>query len=116
MACYRQWRGALAAGADGLLVVDFKLEQYWLPAADALQLAALYCVRAGELQVAVTDCQLTTHGSAAAGDQFARWVAQFELASVRPGEALELLPESIPKPWGREVWYSAVEELSLIHI
>ena len=116
VASYRQWRESLAAGADGLLVVDFKLEQYWLPAADSLQLVALYCVLAGELQVAVTDCQLTTHGSVAPGDQFARWVAQFELASVRPGQALELLPESIPKPWGREVWYSAVEERGVCQV
>lgn len=116
VACYRQWRDSLAAGVDGLLVVDFELEQYWLPAAEALQLAALYCVLAGELQVAVTDHQLTSPGSAAPGDQFARWVDQFELSSVRPGEALELLPESIPKPWGREVWYSAVEERGVCQV
>jgi len=109
VACYRQWRSSLVAGADGLLVVDFELEQHWLPASETRQLAALYYVRAGDLHLAVTDHHLTADDSSSPGEQFARWVSQFELASVRPGEALELLPEIIPKPWGREIWYSAVE-------
>jgi hypothetical protein len=107
--CYRRWRSALAAGADALLLVDFELEQYWLPEAPPLPLTALYCVSTGPLQVAVTD-QTLTAGAYSPLEQFDSWTQQCQLARATPVAPLELLPIHIAKPWGREIWYTGVEQ------
>ena len=108
LAGYRRWRAALTAGADALLLVDFELEQYWLPEAPPLPLTALYCVSAGPLQVAVTD-QTLTPGAYSPLAQFDSWTQQCQLVRATPVAPLELLPIHIAKPWGREIWYTGVE-------
>jgi hypothetical protein len=102
------WRQSLTADA-ALLLVDFELACWWLPAAPALSLTAVYCWQHGELLVSVTDQALQVGGQAPAR-QFALWVEQFDLAVARPGQVLPLQPTYIPKPWGQEIWYTGVEE------
>jgi len=108
-ACYRSWNLALAAGTDALLLVDFTLDQYWLPGVPSLSLTALYCVSGGRLQVAVTD-QALTAGEYSVLAQFELWARQCELVRATPGAPLELLPTHITKPWGGEIWYTGVEQ------
>ncbi|MCB1676420.1 MAG: hypothetical protein KDI01_09015 [Halioglobus sp.] len=109
-ACFRQWRAGVDAGPGGaaLLLVDFELSQYWLAQRPTLPLTALYCLRAGRLEVAVTDRPLSGQHCCAA-EQFDAWTAQHDMVVSAPPEPLALLPTAIPKPWGREVWYSGVE-------
>lgn len=109
LSSYSHWNTALAGCADGLLIVDFELEQYWLPDAQPLLLTALYCIRGGALQVAVTDQDLVA-GAYSPAQQFDLWVRQHHLVRAAPGLPLELLPTAIAKPWGRELWYTGVEQ------
>ncbi|MEH6636451.1 MAG: hypothetical protein V7700_13075 [Halioglobus sp.] len=108
-ACYHAWRSGLTADEDALLLVDFELQRYWLRDAQPLLLTALYCVSKGRVRVAVTDQALSAERQCAV-EQFECWVRRYQLASTEPGVPLELFPVSIPKPWGQEIWYSAVEQ------
>ncbi len=108
-ACFRPWRSTLGADAEALLIVDFELRQYWLPDAPSLPLTALYCVSGERLQVAVTDQRLTT-GEYSPVAQFDSWARRYQLLRATPGAPLALSPVHIAKPWGEEIWYSAVEQ------
>ncbi len=108
LTCYRHWYSGLAVGTDALLLVDFELEQYWLPGSPPLSLSALYCVSGGRLQVAVTE-QALTPGEHTPLEQFELWARQYHLVRATPDAPLELLPTHIGKPWGREIWYTGVE-------
>ncbi len=93
----------------GLLVVDFTFESWWLKNPAKQELAALYLYSDGQLHCAVTDKPLVASEPDAAG-QFFHWVREHELFSAIPGQPLPLLPTYIEKPWGREVWFTGVEE------
>lgn len=107
LAEYDRWRRAQHRG-ERLLLVDFELRQYWLPEAPSLSLTALYCMTGERLQVAVTD-QVLVADRAAPQLQYQAWTRHHGLASWEPGMLLELSPVIVPKPWGREIWYSGVE-------
>ena len=108
LAEYERWR-RLGDGGERLLLVDFELRQYWLPNAPPVSLTALYCLFGERLQVAVTE-QALVAAAAAPGSQYQAWTALHGLASWEPGMLLELSPVTVPKPWGREIWYSGVEQ------
>jgi hypothetical protein len=59
--------------------------------------------------VAVTDRALTA-GEYSPVEQFDIWAQQWQLVRATPGAPLELLPTHIAKPWGREIWYTGVEQ------
>lgn len=107
LAEYERWRRAQGSG-ERLLLVDFELRQYWLPNAPSISLTALYCLSGERLRVAVTEQALVADASAPLS-QFQGWTARHGLASWEPGMPLELSPVTVPKPWGREIWYSGVE-------
>lgn len=114
LAEYERWRGE-QAGGEGLLLVDFELRQYWLPKAPPVSLTALYCLSGERLRVAVTG-QALVAAEATALSQFTAWTGRHRLASWEPGMHLELLPETVPKPWGREIWYSGVEQRGVCNL
>jgi hypothetical protein len=105
---YDHWQATLAPARDALLVVAFECDQYWLEGAASLSLTALYCKTGGGLRVAVTDQPLSV-GNVAAVEQFHAWVDEYGLACATVDSPLELLPHYVPKPWGREIWYTGVE-------
>lgn len=107
VARYREWRAGLGA-ADGLLLVGFDLVQAWLPGAPSQALTAIYCVSHGSLRLAVTDRPLIADGSTPLS-QYRQWQRQHDLAEVVPGDPLPLRPILLPKPWGREIWFTGVE-------
>lgn len=113
--CLHRWRAALADDEIALLLVDFELRQYWLEGSGAKPLTALYHCSGGRLRVAVTDRRLSATASSPT-EQFDNWVAHHQLLSVVAGAPLELLPREIPKPWGREVWYTAVEARGVCNV
>jgi hypothetical protein len=107
--CYQAWREALDTATPGLLLVDFELSQYWLEAAPAVALTALYCIDHGRLRVAVTDQCLSADATSPL-EQFECWLVRHQLVAATWGETLPLLPRIIDKPWGREIWYTGVEQ------
>ncbi len=107
LACYPQWRGALSS-PEGLLVVDFRLEQYWLDATAPKSLTAIYCLAGDQLRVAVTDLELTVDGLPPQ-EQYRAWVSRHRIVDACSSEPIELQPGYVAKPWGREIWYSGVE-------
>lgn len=106
--CYERWRGDLGS-TEALLLVSFQLEQYWLQDGGSLDLTALYCIHGGKLHVAVTDRRLRPSGLPPL-QQYREWVEQYGLVDVIDSGPIKLQPLHIAKPWGREVWYSGVEQ------
>ena len=106
--CYARWREQLHGG-EGLLLVDFNLDQYWLDSAPPLALTAIYHVRDGALNLAVTDQQIVVDEALSVAGQYRGWVAGHRLLSVDPTRPLRLQAATVTKPWGREIWYTGVE-------
>jgi hypothetical protein len=110
---------ARSGAAQRLLAVDFELDQYWQPAAAPLVLVALYWLRAdaaGETRVAVAVCRRDAAFEAgwqelAAGRlELPGWLAANAIPHWDLQAALPLQPVIIPKPWGREIWYTGIEQ------
>ena len=98
-----------------MLLVEFELPQYWLGGSPSLSLTALYYRDAAGLQVAVTE-QPVSVDEAAAAAQFADLVSTRSLFVAVAGQPLPLLSRPIAKPWGREVWYTAVEQRGVCQV
>ncbi len=107
--CLLQWQVTKPA-CGSLLLVDFTFSQYWLPGGDALTLTAIYYLDGGGVVwLSVTD-QALAHSDLNPGQQYVAWAVQHKFARVIQGEALRLAPRYIPKPWGREIWLTGVEQ------
>ena len=105
---FARWLPLCGTG-ECLLLVDFTLEQYWLPDAAPIALTAIYCVNGDkELSVSVTANALHSSHSACM-EQYANWAQEHGFAKVVIGEAVALAPQYIGKPWGREIWFSGAE-------
>jgi hypothetical protein len=108
----RELKQFTAASPPQLLVaVDFVFDTYWLAPADRLALVAMYQLirRADGVHVRLSVC------AAAALPELperadSAWVDKLELAWFELGQPLRLLPLSIPKPWGQEIWYTGIEQ------
>lgn len=92
-----------------MLAVEFQLAAYWLDEATSITLVALYHQTGSGMRLAVTDQRLTL-AEVSVEAQFAAWARQGNCAIVEVGAVLPLVPVSIPKPWGREIWYSGIEQ------
>jgi hypothetical protein len=68
----------------------------------------LYLHRSGGLEVAVIPGCPATH-ELSPGAQFDAWVAASRAFVARPGQPLPLRPLEVPKPWGREIWFTGAE-------
>ncbi len=108
LACLNQWRRE-QGGEDGLLLVDFSFQQWWLDVVEPVQLTALYCLENDQVKVVVTDLALRSVGLGPV-EQFELWAQEHSFYVVAPGDPLPLLPTYIPKPWGQEIWFTGVEE------
>ena len=111
LAALAQWRVEMMASGEaaGILLVKFELPQYWLQDAPPINLTAIYCLADGVLQVSVTDAQLV-EGEQAPLAQYLGWANQNGFVCATNNAPIGLQPLSIAKPWGREIWYSGVEE------
>jgi len=95
---------------DALLLVDFELEACWMPGALRQSLTAVYLRQAGQLWVSATDRELLDPGGLAPEALYKLWARRHGFGRFTPGQALRLSPTYIPKPWGREIWYTGVEQ------
>lgn len=94
-----------------LIAVDFAFDAYWQTPAARLALVALYHLirRPDGVHVRVSVCaaeNLQTLPERGDVD----WLDRLELAWFELGQPLRLSPLSISKPWGREIWYTGIEE------
>ena len=107
-----QWRVEMMAADEstGILLVKFGLPQYWLQDKPLINLTAIYCLADGDLQVSVTDAQLEEGAQTAPLAQYLRWADQNGFVCATNYAPIGLEPLAIAKPWGREIWYSGVEE------
>jgi len=105
----QQWLATPETPGEALLLVDFELSCYWLPDNPLVALTAVYCRQAALLRVAVTDRQLHCNGEKPLA-QFDDWVGSAGVFVAQQGQPLPLEPVAIAKPWGRELWYTGVEQ------
>jgi hypothetical protein len=105
----QHWLAAPETPGEALLLVDFELSCYWLADNSPVSLTAVYCRQATVLRVAVTDRQLHCHGEPPLA-QFDDWVSSAGLFVAQQGQPLPLEPVAVAKPWGRELWYTGVEQ------
>mgnify|MGYP001822469258 CR=1 FL=1 len=99
-------------GVGEMLAVEFQLVAYWLDEAPSITLVALYMQTSVGMQLAVTD-QVVTVAESSVQAQFEAWARQGNCAIVKVGAALPLVPVYIDKPWGREIWFSGIEQRGL---
>ena len=102
-----------SAAPEQLLIVDFTLRQYWLEGEPPIALTGIYYLHrsaAGDVRIDVA----VTEGPVAVDERLAPSSASELLDALAiPRFALEravpLAPVAIPKPWGREIWYTGIE-------
>ncbi|MET0378752.1 MAG: hypothetical protein ABW049_07145 [Spongiibacteraceae bacterium] len=94
-----------------LIAVDFAFETYWQTPVSRLALVALYHLirRPDGVHVRVSVCAAENLQTLPERDD-SDWLQQLALAWFELGQPLRLRPLSIPKPWGREIWYTGIEQ------
>ncbi|MEM1145973.1 MAG: hypothetical protein AAGI88_25660 [Pseudomonadota bacterium] len=110
--CFRQWQQDVA---EGLLLVEFTVDEDWLTHKRDRLLIALFCQSGTNLSMTVTDQALCEDG-VAFRKQYAIWLERHELLSYQPGSALTLASKMVPKPWGQEVWYTGIERRGVCEV
>ena len=106
--CYSAW-SQIKSGKDRLLLVDFELEAYWLEGSPNIPLTAIYFESDRACSISVTDKALVS-STLLPADQYIQWSIGHRMVRYSPGSPIDLLPLAIPKPWGRALWYTGVEE------
>ncbi|MFK8048838.1 MAG: hypothetical protein AB8B81_10425 [Halioglobus sp.] len=106
--CYAGW-SEHRSGEDRLLLVDFELEAHWLKDAPSIPLTAIYLESDQESSVSVTDGALVSSDLSVV-DQYIQWTDDYKMVRYSPGSPIKLQPLDIPKPWGREIWFTGLEE------
>lgn len=110
LSCYQRWLAGREPGASSeVLLVEFNLEPYWCAGAPPISLTALYCLKGQRLHITVTQ-QGMELPCLAPLQLFDHLLARYSLIDYGIGAPVRLLPELVPKPWGREVWYTGVEQ------
>ncbi len=106
---YLSWVRELDCYDDDLLiVVPFRFSEYWREDGAAIELNAIYAHLDGQSWVSVTDATLEI-SSESHQDQYALWAREHGFAQIKTGAPVALAPVDIPKPWGREIWFTGVE-------
>ncbi|MGL6160244.1 hypothetical protein [Microbulbifer sp.] len=89
------------------LAVRFRHCQYYLPGEPELPLLALFWRETGGGPVYAAVGKKAEPGEGEGARQLAERL-QFPVFDL--GAPLPLQPVSVPKPWGREIWYSGIEQ------
>ena len=110
-----QW---LATGplAGETLHLRFPFAQYYLEGAPVIELLALFQAEGEDICFTVgpiADAQLTGEVGAFSLKRFCR---QQQWPLLVMSSPLKLQPVAIPKPWGREIWYTGIEQRGLSQV
>ncbi len=115
---------AAAQQAAGIvrLAVTFPLATYWNDPVTDLHLAVLYEIEnsadALQLRALMTDQPEKLHGLLASGQaiELVELSQMLQTPLVDCGSALELQTLAIAKPWGKEIWYTGIEQRGVCQI
>lgn len=106
-----QWLAA-SDSVSGCHCLSLSHQQYYLNGRPSIDLVAVVCVEAGEPQaIAVLprhDLDLNKVSNLAPST-FSDWCNSQQLACISLRHPLKLSTVDIPKPWGREVWFTGIE-------
>jgi len=97
-----------------VLAVEYEYAQYYLPGSPFIKLLAIYCQDGGDVFFTVAESNHSLHDkvhSMELGlDAFHSFSKINDLPVLNLSAPLLLQTVSIPKPWGREIWYTGIEE------
>ncbi len=106
-----QWMQTQSIRPDACLCFSVVHHQYYLPGKPTLKLNALLGLKDG-LPHNITVFAAGEQGAGVWPESRAalvRWCEERQLACVSLDRPLQLNPIAIPKPWGRELWYTGIE-------
>lgn len=110
----RELKQFTAASPPELLVlVDFCFDEYWQRPTNRYALVALYHLirRSDGVRVKMSVCAPESVGVELQSPMIdSQQLQQLELPWFELGQPLRLRPVFIPKPWGREIWYTGIEQ------
>jgi len=110
----RELKQFTAASPPELLVlVDFCFEEYWQQPSNRYALVALYHLvrRSDGVRVKMSVCAPENIGAELQSPIIdSEQLQKLELPWFELGQPLRLRPLFIPKPWGREIWYTGIEQ------
>lgn len=97
-----------------MLAVEYEYDQYYLQGSPYIKLLAIYCQVGDQVYFTVSVSLPLVYEqvqSMALGlDTFRSFAHSNDLPVLNLRDPLLLQPVSIPKPWGREIWYTGIEE------
>ena len=110
-------RTALARWFDSahpgdILLVEFRIRQWWLPMSEEQPLSALYS-RHSQKRFVCTVTDGAVDASELVRQGLESWAESRQLPIFAPGQPLPLVSVNIPKPWGQEIWFTGAEERGL---
>jgi TAP C-terminal domain len=112
--------GADSSEVDRFLVVAYDYAQYYLPDTPLIGLNAIYCQSDGQLYFVVAESNLSRCNQLESMDVGLPALHTFAQANDLPvfvlGNPLKLETVSIAKPWGREIWYTGIEERGISRV
>ncbi len=114
-------QGISPADCELLLAVDFDFCEYWRDAKSTVALTALFYINGVPDSVAIAvlrreqfdACEKRWCSQSNTLDDFLR-ILPVSLSLL--DSAIQLLPISIPKPWGQEIWYTGIEKRGVAEI
>ncbi len=109
-----QWRLFAESGADNrCFTLEFSFCQYYLPGQPAVDLLALVHMFPSAIHVAIFPAAREISEQLNALDAAPDSLKAFALAQEAPwlelNAPLSLAPITLPKAWGREIWYTGIE-------
>ena len=103
-----------APAREGGFVLRYSFDQYYLPGSPVIELCALVHSRSSSsttvIEVALLECSQALLDTLVSTDSLDDVAKAFSGAWINLSAPLVLEPVSIPKPWGREIWYTGIEE------
>lgn len=103
-----------------LIAVEYRFEQYWLPAKPALSLIALYeFSREGEavtIRFSVADASVLAGTRLTDETSLDLLCERYDLPLFMEAHPVLLTTVAIKKPWGQEIWYTGIEERGVVSV
>lgn len=104
-----------------LLAVDFGFCEYWLDDKNRIALTALFYIRGDKRETSMTvlraeqfdECEKAWGERSS---EFADLLNSLPVSMLPLNSAMLLQPIAIPKPWGREIWYTGIEKRGVVEV